>query len=241
MKAMIFAAGRGTRLKPLTYKLQKALVSVGGKPLLQHTIEKLKQSGFDEIIINVHHFADQIIEFVLSNNSFDINIEFSEESELLDTGGGIKKASYFFNDSKPFLVHNVDVLSNINLNELYLFHKKSKSVATLACSPRQTSRYLLFNENNMLRGWINKSNGQTKSAVPNFNPANYKELAFSGIHVLNPSILKAINEFPDKFSVIDFYLSLCNHKPINAFIPSESRMIDVGKPESLKEANNFLQ
>lgn len=238
---MIFAAGRGTRLKPLTDKLPKALVSVGGKPLLQHSIEKLKQSGFDEIIINVHHFADQIIEFVLSNNSFDINIEFSEESELLDTGGGIKKASYFFNDSKPFLVHNVDVLSNINLNELYLFHKKSKSVATLACSPRQTSRYLLFNENNMLRGWINKSNGQTKSAVPNFNPANYKELAFSGIHVLNPSILKAMNEFPDKFSVIDFYLSLYNHKPINAFIPSESRMIDVGKPESLKEANNFLQ
>ena len=124
MKAMIFAAGRGTRLKPITDKIPKALVSVGGKPLLQHTIEKLKHSGFNEIIINVHHFADQIIEFVLSNNSFDINIEFSEESELLDTGGGIKKASYFFNDSKPFLVHNVDVLSNINLNELYLFHKK---------------------------------------------------------------------------------------------------------------------
>jgi NDP-sugar pyrophosphorylase family protein len=241
MKAMIFAAGRGTRLKPITDKTPKALVSVGGKPLLQHTIEKLKHSGFNEIIINVHHFADQIIEFVLSNNSFNINIEFSEESELLDTGGGIKKASYFFNDSKPFLVHNVDVLSNINLNELYLFHKKSNSVATLACSPRQTSRYLLFNENNILKGWINKSNGQTKSAVPNFNPVNYKELAFSGIHVLNPSILKEMDKFPDKFSIIDFYLSLCNHKPINAFIPSESRMIDVGKPESLKEANNFLQ
>ena len=241
MKAMIFAAGRGTRLRPITDKIPKALVSVGGKPLLQHTIEKLKHSGFNEIIINVHHFADQIIEFVLSNNSFDINIEFSEESELLDTGGGIKKASYFFNDSKPFLVHNVDVLSNINLNELYLFHNKSNSFATLACSPRQTSRYLLFNENNILKGWINKSNGQTKSAVPNFNPANYEELAFSGIHVLNPSILKEMDKFPDKFSVIDFYLSLCNHKPINAFIPSESRMIDVGKPESLKEANNFLQ
>ena len=241
MKAMIFAAGRGTRLKPLTDKLPKALVSVGGKPLLQHTIEKLKQSGFNEIIINVHHFADQIIEFVLSNNSFNINIEFSEEKDLLDTGGGIKKASYFFSDNKPFLVHNVDILSNINLNELYLFHEKSNSVATLACSTRQTSRYLLFDENKILKGWINKSNGQTKSAVPNFNPANYKELAFSGIHVLNPSILKAMNEFPDKFSVIDFYLSLCNHKPINAFIPFETRMIDVGKPESLKEANNFLQ
>ena len=237
---MIFAAGRGTRLKPITDKIPKALVSVVGKPLLQHTIEKLKQYGFNEIIINVHHFADQIIEFVLSNNSFNIKIEFSEESELLDTGGGIKKASYFFNDNKPFLVHNVDILSNINLNELYLFHKNSNSAATLACSVRQTSRYLLFNENNMLKGWINKSNGQTKSAVPNFNPVNYKELAFSGIHVLNPSLINEMNEFPDKFSIIDFYLSICYHKPIIAYNPLKTRMIDVGKPESLKEANKFL-
>lgn len=240
MKAMIFAAGRGTRLKPITDKIPKALVSVGGKPLLQHTIEKLKHFGFNEIIINVHHFADQIIEFVLSNNSFDINIEFSKENELLDTGGGIKKAAYFFNDNKPFLVHNVDVLSNFDLKELYLFHMNSNSAVTLACSVRRTSRYLLFNESNMLQGWINKSNGQVKSAIPNFNPANYKELAFSGIQILNPSILKDMKEFPDKFSVIDFYLSLCIHKPINAFFPTEAHMIDVGKPESLWEANNFL-
>lgn len=240
MKAMIFAAGRGTRLKPLTDKTPKALVTVGGKPLLQHTIEKLKQYGFNEIIINVHHFADQIIEFVLSNNSFNINIEFSEEKELLDTGGGIKKASYFFNDNKPFLVHNVDILSNINLNELYLFHKKSNSAATLTCSVRHTSRYLLFNENNLLQGWINKSNGLTKSPISNFNPADFKELAFSGIHVLNPSLINDMNEFPDKFSIIDFYLSICNHKPINSFNPLKTCMIDVGKPESLKKANNFL-
>lgn len=240
MKAMIFAAGLGTRLKPITDKIPKALVSIGGKPLIQHTIENLKHFGFNEIIINVHHFADQIIEFVLSNNSFNIHIEFSEEKELLDTGGGIKKASNFFNDNKPFLVHNVDVLSNLDLRELYLYHIKSNNAATLACSVRQTSRYLLFNEDNMLRGWINKSNGQTKSAIPNFNPAKHIELAFSGIHILNSSILKDMKDFPDKFSIIDFYLSLCIKKPINAFYNTESRMIDVGKPDSLKEANNFL-
>ena len=140
MKAMIFAAGLGTRLKPLTDNIPKALVTIGGKPLLQHTIEKLKSSGFDEIIINIHHFADQIVEFILSKNSFDIKIEFSDESnELLDTGGGIKKASHFFCDGEPFLIHNVDILSNINLNDLYLFHNSSNSIATLVCSKRKTS------------------------------------------------------------------------------------------------------
>lgn len=240
MKAMIFAAGFGTRLKPLTDTMPKALVKVGGKPLLQHTIEKLKHSGFNEIIINIHHYSDQIVEFVLSNNSFNIKIEFSQETELLDTGGGIKKASHFFNDNKPFLVHNVDILSNINLNELYLFHEKSNSAVTLVCSERQSSRYLLFNQNNMLKGWINKSSGLIKSNCSNFNPAIYKELAFSGIHVLNTSILKEINEFPDKFSIIDFYMSICKHIPVIAYNPSGTEMIDVGKPESLKEANNFL-
>lgn len=240
MKAMIFAAGLGTRLKPITDSLPKALVPVGGKPLLQHTIEKLKQSGFDEIIINIHHFADQIIEFVVSNNSFNIKIEFSKENELLDTGGGIKKASHFFNDHKPFLIHNVDILSNINLNEFYNKHESSNSVASLVCSERQTSRYLLFNKNNHLKGWINKTSGEVKSPISQFNPIEYKELAFSGIHIMNTSILKEMIEYPDKFSIIDFYLSICNHKPITAYSPSDSRMIDVGKLDSLELAENFL-
>src|SRR5690554_3270608 len=242
MKAMIFAAGLGTRLKPLTDNIPKALVTIGGKPLLQHTIEKLKQSGFDEIIINIHHFADQIIEFVLSKNSFNIKIEFSDEkNKLLDTGGGIKKASNFFNDNKPFLIHNVDILSNINLNELYHYHEKTNSAATLVCSERETSRYLLFDNNNMLKGWRNKSSGETKSPIPDFNPSQYKELAFSGIHILSASLLKNMIDFPDKFSIIDFYLSLSPHKQIVAYTHSDFHMIDVGKPESLKEAENFLQ
>lgn len=242
MKAMIFAAGRGTRLKPLTDTMPKALVPVGGTPLLQHTIEKLKQSGFDEIIINIHHFADQIIEFVLSKNSFNIKIEFSDEkNKLLDTGGGIKKASHFFNDNKPFLIHNVDILSDINLNELYHYHEKTNSAATLVCSERETSRFLLFDNNNMLKGWINKSSGETKSPIPDFNPSQYKELAFSGIHILSTSLLKNMIDFPDKFSIIDFYLSLSPHKQIVAYTPADFHMIDVGKPRSLKEAENFLQ
>src|SRR5690606_32019928 len=155
MKAMIFAAGMGTRLKPLTDTIPKALVPVGGKPLLQHIIEKLKRFGFNEIIINIHHFGQQIIDFVQENNSFDIRIEFSDEREqLLDTGGGIKKAAWFFDDNKPFLVHNVDILSNIDLQELYHFHLKNNTIATLLCSIRQTSRYLLFDTDNHLRGWI---------------------------------------------------------------------------------------
>ena len=241
MKAMIFAAGLGTRLKPLTDNIPKALVTIGGKPLLQHTTEKLKSSGFDEIIINIHHFADQIVEFILSKNSFDIKIEFSDESnELLDTGGGIKKASHFFCDGEPFLIHNVDILSNINLNDLYLFHKSSNSIATLVCSKRKTSRYLLFNTANQLKGWTNKETGKIKSPNKLLELKQYNELAFSGIHILEPSIFKYMTDFPEKFSIIDFYIFLSQYELIRAFAPEDIQMIDVGKPDTLKEAQTLL-
>ena len=241
MKAMIFAAGLGTRLKPLTDNIPKALVTIGGKPLLQHTIEKLKSSGFDEIIINIHHFADQIVEFILSKNSFDIKIEFSDESnELLDTGGGIKKASHFFCDGEPFLIHNVDILSNINLNDLYLFHKSSNSISTLVCSKRKTSRYLLFNTANQLKGWTNKETGKIKSPNKLLELKQYNELAFSGIHILDPSIFKYMIDFPEKFSIIDFYIFLSQYELIRAFAPEDIQMIDVGKPDTLKEAQTLL-
>ncbi|MDD3541727.1 MAG: sugar phosphate nucleotidyltransferase, partial [Petrimonas sp.] len=170
MKAMIFAAGLGTRLKPLTDTMPKALVPVAGKPLLWHTIQKLKAAGFDEIIINVHHFAGQIRQYIQDNNRFGIRIEFSDETQaLLDTGGGIKKASWFFDDEKPFLIHNVDILSDIDLQNLYHFHTNSNSVATLVVSERKTSRYLLFDKNNHLAGWINEKSGETKSPFSDFN------------------------------------------------------------------------
>jgi NDP-sugar pyrophosphorylase family protein len=241
MKAMIFAAGLGTRLKPLTNYIPKALVEVGGKPLIQHTIEKLKESGFDEIIINIHHFANQIIEFIESKNSFNIRIEFSDESKmLLDTGGGIKHASHFFNDGKPFLVHNVDIISNIDLNELYSFHSKSFSVATLVCSERKTSRYLLFDTLNQLKGWRNNETGKIKSPLYNIDPTQYRELAFSGIHIIEPSIFKYMIDFPEKFSIIDFYILLSQDEKINAFTTENQLIIDVGKPNTLEDANSFF-
>ncbi len=240
MKAMIFAAGLGTRLKPLTDTIPKALVPIGGKPLLQHTIEKLKLSGFDEIIINIHHFGQQIIDFVQENHLFDIRIEFSDEREqLLDTGGGIKKASWFFDDNKPFLIHNVDILSNINLHDLYQFHLKKNTAATLLCSARQTSRYLLFDHNNHLKGWINKKTGEVKSPFHGIDPTDYQQLAFSGIHILTPSILSYMKAYKEKFSIIDFYLSVCDKVKLTAFIPDDLHVIDVGKIDSLTEADNF--
>lgn len=242
MKALIFAAGLGTRLKPLTDTMPKAMVPVAGKPLLQHVIEKLKAVGFTEIIINVHHFAEQIVDFVRSNNSFGIRIEFSDEREkLLDTGGGIKKAAWFFDDGKPFLVHNVDILSDIDLRALYNAHLKNRSEATLVASERQTSRYLLFDDNNCLKGWINEKTGEKKSPLKDFNPHNYHKLAFSGIHVINPSIFSLMNDFPDKFPIIDFYLSVCNQEKFCAYTPQNIRLLDVGKLDSIERAEQFLR
>ncbi|MDR2853752.1 MAG: NTP transferase domain-containing protein, partial [Prevotellaceae bacterium] len=155
-KALIFAAGLGTRLQPFTNTMPKALVPIGGKPLLEHIILKLKHSGFDEIIINIHHFGEQIIDFLQNKNHFGIRIEISDERDiLLNTGGGIRKTQWFFNDNAPFLVHNVDILSNIDLRNLYDNHLKNSALATLAVSERATQRYFLFDTQNTLHGWTN--------------------------------------------------------------------------------------
>ncbi|MEA4948350.1 MAG: sugar phosphate nucleotidyltransferase [Petrimonas sp.] len=241
MKAMIFAAGLGTRLKPFTNTMPKALVPVGEEPLLQHIIGKLKAAGFDEIIINVHHFAEQIIDFVEANRHFDIRIEFSDEREkLLDTGGGIKKASSFFNDHKPFLAHNVDILSNLDLTRLYADHLTGNSFATLVCNERKTSRYLLFDSNNRLKGWINEKTGEVKSPFPNFDPRHYRKLAFAGIQILQSSIFQYMAGLPDRFSIIEFYLSIFDQKELICYIPDNLKLIDVGKIDSLQEAAQFL-
>lgn len=241
MKAMIFAAGLGTRLKPLTDTMPKAMVPVAGKPLLQHVIEKLKRSGFNEIIINVHHFAEQIIDYVRANNSFDIRIEFSDESEkLLDTGGGIKKASWFFNDGKPFLIHNVDIVSNTDLQGFYQQHLSGNASATLVASERETSRYLLFDHNNTLKGWINEKTNEIKSPYENFDTSTFTKLAFSGIHIINPRIFSYFHQFGDAFSIIDFYLSICNTEAIKAYTPENFKTMDVGKIDSLPKVEEFI-
>lgn len=236
MKAMIFAAGMGTRLKPLTDNLPKALIPVKGKPMLEHIILKLKNAGFTEQVINIHHEGQQIIDFLKANHNFGVDIDISDERDyLLDTGGGIKQAARFFHD-EPFLVHNVDILSNVDLNLLYNKHLETNPTATLLVSKRKTSRYLLFNKENRLCGWRNHETGEVKSFYPDFDPTQYNEYAFGGIHVLSPSIFEWMEEWTGKFPIINFYLSVCAKTNIQAYEAENLRLLDIGKPESLKKA-----
>ena len=241
MKAMIFAAGLGTRLKPLTDHMPKALVPVAGKPMLEHVIDKLKAAGFDEIVINVHHFAQQIIDFVKAKDNFGIQIWISDETEeLLDTGGGIKKASHFFDE--PFLIHNADILSNVDLKSLYEYHLVSGNDATLLVSPRKTIRYLLFDEKNRLCGWVNKDTLQTKPEGFVYQPEVQKEYAFGGIHVISPTLFNYMgDEWTGKFSIMDFYLQTCKEVHLGGYAKENLQLIDIGKPDTLAKAEDFIR
>lgn len=244
MKAMIFAAGLGTRLRPLTNTLPKALVPIAGRPMLEHVILKLKASGFDDITVNIHHLGQQIIDFLKANDNFGVSIHISDErGNLLDTGGGIKKARAFLdNDSEPFLVHNVDILSNVDLKDLFSHHVGSGCKATVLVSQRQTSRYLVFDVQNRLCGWINKKTGETKPQDFVYDENQHQCLAFSGIHVLSPEIFRLMEApcWGDKFSIIDFYLSACRSINICGYVDSGLQLIDIGKPETLVEAEQFI-
>lgn len=234
MKAMIFAAGTGSRLKPLTDHTPKALIPIGGKPMLEHVILKLKSSGFDQIVINIHHLGNQIVDFLEANNNFGVRIEISDESDyLLDTGGGIKKATSLLCGNEPFLIHNVDILSNVDLKKLYDTHVQTNPLATLLVSQRNTSRYLLFNKENRLCGWRNHETGEVKSYYPYFDPDQHNEYAFSGIHVLSPKILELMEEWTGKFSIINFYLAICAKTDIRAYMADNLKLLDIGKPETL--------
>ncbi len=243
MKAMIFAAGLGTRLKPLTDHTPKALVPVNGHPMLEHVILKLKAAGCTEAVVNVHHFGQQIIDFLHANQNFGITIHISDErNELLDTGGGIKKASSFFSGTAPFLVHNVDILSDVDLKALYDFHLQSGNDATLLVSPRETSRYLLFDTNIRLCGWLNKPTGQTKPAGFIYRHDIYNEYAFSGIHVVSPSLFRYMdNQWEGKFPIMDFYLQTCKEARIGGYLVTGLQLIDIGKPDTLAQAAAFLK
>lgn len=237
---MIFAAGLGTRLKPLTDHMPKALVPVAGKPMLEHVILKLIASGFDEIVINVHHFAEQIIDFLKEKNNFGIKIWISDETEeLLDTGGGIKKASSLLNE--PFLVHNADILSNVDLKALYDFHLASENDATLLVSPRKTVRYLLFDQTNRLCGWINKDTLQTKPEGFIYQPDEQQEYAFGGIHIISPSLFKYMEGWTGKFSIMDFYLQTCQKAKLGGYAKEDLQLIDIGKPDTLAQAEEFIR
>lgn len=228
MKAMIFAAGLGSRLKQLTQNKPKALVEVNGKPLLEYIINKLKQAGVTDIIINVHHYYQQIIEFV-DNSDFGVNISFSiEKDQLLDTGGGLKKASHFFDDGNPFFIHNVDVISDINLQEMYDFHLKNKALATLAVRNRDTQRYFLFDENNRLCGRKNLKTNEIVLA-PEISPQTIVHpFAFSGIHVVSPQMFDFMPE-EDVFPIINLYFKA--HNQVYAYLHDYGDWKDMGKIE----------
>ena len=239
---MIFAAGLGTRLKPLTDTMPKALVRVGDKPLLAHVILKLKSAGFERIVVNVHHFAQQIVDYLRENDSFGVDIRISDETEkLLETGGGIKKALPLFNADSPILIHNVDILSNVDLRELYEYAEDGHLDAMLLVSWRKTKRYLLFDDEMLLDGWTNIETGEVKSPYKGLDPSTLKQYAFSGIHILSPSVFPLFDTMPDRFGIIDFYLKYCHQRAFLGKVKKDLRLLDVGKLETLQEAEEFLK
>jgi NDP-sugar pyrophosphorylase family protein len=239
MKAMVFAAGLGTRLNEETREKPKALVKIGGKPLLQHAIEKLKKEGFSEIVVNVHHFSELVIEFINSYD-FDISVLVSDETgKLLDTGGGLKKAAPFLAGDEPILIFNVDILSNLNLQKPIEVHLQSGALATLVVRNRQTQRYFKFDHEKRLVGWINKKTGEKIVSVPE-NFENATEMAFSGIHVVSPEVFKLMPA-NDRFSITNFYLELAKNHLIKGYFDDSELWMDVGKPEELAKARKLLQ
>ncbi len=238
MKAMILAAGLGTRLDPITRKVPKALAEIKGKPLLGLLIRKLAGAGFTDIIVNIHHFPDQIRDYLKKSDFGHLRVEISDESEqLLDTGGGLKKAGWFFDDGKPFLLHNVDVVSSLDLREIYNAHLRKAPLATLAVSDRSTGRYLLFNDDGLLRGWMNRKSGETRPGgikIESLHP-----YAFSGIHVIDPSIFNLIRE-KGRFSLIELYLRLSAKANIRAYVHNSSKWLDIGIPAALEKANREI-
>ena len=234
---MIFAAGLGSRLKPWTDYHPKALAVVNGKSLLQRNIEYLQKHRIEEVIVNVHHFADQIIDAIEKNKGWGSQITISDETDaVLETGGGLKKTDWYFADGNDFVVMNVDILTDMSLTAMILQHKEQKPLATLAVSDRETSRYFLFDKKNSLSGWRNVKTGEEKVVRPN---DILIQKAFSGIHLINPLLLSLINQ-EGKFSMVDVYLDLAKDHIISSYDHTGTHMIDVGKPESIVKAETVF-
>ena len=243
---MIFAAGLGTRLKPLTDTKPKALIPVGGETLLGRTIGRLMTFGYQDFVVNVHHFAKDIEDYVAAQDYARL-VRFSDETAmLLETGGGLKKAAPLFDPNEPILIHNVDILDNVDYNWFANQHRADED-AVLLVSRRQTKRYLLFDNGMRLMGWKNIETGEVKSPYEYVRRTGLSQhgeelhmFAFSGIHSFSPRLFPLMDRFPDKFSIIDFYLSLCAAEPIYGFVPENLRLMDVGKLDTLAEAEQFL-
>ncbi len=238
--AMLFAAGLGTRLKPFTDKHPKALAMVNDKTLLQLNIEYLQQFGIRKVVVNVHHFSDQIKKIVEENNGWGSEVIISDESnEVLETGGGLLKAAPFFQGYENIVLMNVDILTNLHLDEMMSNHSSSKALVTLAVTKRDTSRYFIFNQQNELCGWMNNKTNEIKG-VEHFDEPKHQKLAFSGIHIIQQKMLSLIKQ-TGKFSLVDVYLDLMKTQSIKAFDHRDDLLIDVGKPENLSLAATMFK
>lgn len=236
---MILAAGVGSRLRPLTDTCPKALIGINGVPMLEIVLRRLINAGCNEVVVNVYHLADMIVDFLRAKNNFGIRIEISRETELLDTGGGLKKVEAFFDDGRPFFVHNVDVLSNIDLNKMYHFHVENNGLATLAVQNRTTGRYFLFDEKSLLCGWESVKENRVEWA--NAPAATFQRLAFNGIHVISPEIFSKMRE-QGTFSIIQTYLRLAGEgEKILAFRMDDYYWRDLGRLEKLEEAQREMK
>lgn len=235
---MIFAAGLGTRLRPITDTLPKALVPVCGKPLLYHTIIRLRDAGYTDLVVNIHHFPQQIRRY-LSQNDFGVNIRISDESDrLLETGGAILHAKPLLEDTQePFLIHNVDIVSNLDI-PWFRSRMPAGALATLLVSPRETRRYLLFDDGMRLVGWTDTATGQVRSPYPGLRAQDCRRYAFAGIHNISPAIFAAFRDLavPERFPIMDFYLDACARYPIMGVPAPDLTVVDVGKLDTLAQA-----
>ena len=237
MKAMIFAAGLGTRFKPWTDEHPKALAMVNGKSLLQRNVEYFQQFGIRDVIINVHHFANQIYDAVKKSNGWGSTIYISDEQDqLLDTGGGLMKVKKWMGNKEPFVTTNADILTDLDLNKLIAFHKQHQPLISMAVTQRKTSRYFLFDENNRLCGWRNTKTGEEKIAI---KKKGLVEKAYSCVVVFDPKVFSLIS-FTGKFSLVDVYLSLAKEHIILGYDHTGDKLVDVGKPESIAIAESLF-
>ena len=243
MNALILAAGLGTRLGTYTANRPKALVEVNGRTMLEHQLRHLAAAGFDRFVINIHHFAGKVQEYLKQNGNFGLDITLSDESSLLlDTGGGIRQAMHLFQDDAPLLVHNVDIFSNTDLRNLYQTHIKSGADATLLTARRSTSRYLYFNNMGALCGWSNEKTGEVRSPLSDFDKTKYTPYAFQGIHVISKSVLPLLDAIPEqRFGITDFYVSNAGNLNLQMFESDPSQWVDAGKPETLGKASQIVK
>lgn len=235
MKALVFAAGLGTRLRPLTDSMPKALVPVRGVPMLERVMRKLIAAGFGSFVVNAHHFSDMIVRFLEENSGFGADVSVSlEAGQPLETGGGIKKAAQLLGKGR-FLVHNVDMLTDLDV-KWFVGQDVPGSLATLLLVEAEADRYLLFDEQMHLVGWTNVRTGEVKSPFPDFDPARYRRYSFCGIHIVSDEVFALMEEWPEKFSIIDFYLDACAGHTICGVVADNLKIIDIGSPQKLAEA-----